>query len=531
MNTLPTSTPPLPLRGWLLALLCAVFLIVGLLGHDPWKGEDVIHIGVAWSFAASGDWFNPRIAGEAWQGSPPFYHWLAAALGKLLGGWLGFHNAARLASLLCAGILLLTLRKSAKALRQLQQNGETEIEGIDLAAILLAVSTLGLLVPLHEAQPAVALLAASSLAYWGLARMAEKTWGGALAGAGIGLAYLSGGMLGLLTLLPVALLLVPHPHWHTRSSLIGGGLGLVMLGVLVFLWPAGWQTNVPEIRAPGRDHFELLAWFAWPVLPLALWGLWLSRRRLLQASVYLPLAGMLVTLIEFLLFFEPRALPSLPLLIPQILLAATAAHRLRRGAANAFDWFGMMTLTIAAALVWLGAIAMMFGVPVRLAHNFARLEPGFVAEWNTLAWGFAALVTLFWLWLLLRLPRTPWRALIRWAAGVGCVWLLVATLWMPWVDYGKTYRQLAQSLVKALPADHGCIAGQGLSEAHRASLDYLAGIRPLSGADALKQCRWLLMQQNAHDPVTVDQRWHQVWEGNRPGDRHERFRLYKKSSP
>jgi hypothetical protein len=28
-------------------------------------------------------------------------------------------------------------------------------------------------------------------------------------------------------------------------------------------------------------------------------------------------------------------------------------------------------------------------------------------------------------------------------------WLLVATLWMPWIDYGKTYRGVSASLAKA----------------------------------------------------------------------------------
>ena len=91
------SQPTHPVSLRLLCVLCAVYLLTGLLDHDLWKYEDAVHLGVAWDMASSNHWLQPQLAGEAWR-EAPLYYWLAAALGKLLGGLLDFHNAARLAT-------------------------------------------------------------------------------------------------------------------------------------------------------------------------------------------------------------------------------------------------------------------------------------------------------------------------------------------------------------------------------------------------------------------------------------------------
>ena len=38
----------LPPAGWALACMLAFYVLAGLFGRDPWKGEDAIHIGAAW---------------------------------------------------------------------------------------------------------------------------------------------------------------------------------------------------------------------------------------------------------------------------------------------------------------------------------------------------------------------------------------------------------------------------------------------------------------------------------------------------
>ena len=139
-----TDPPPRPapiLSRYAAVLLCGIWLLTGVIGHEPWKPEDALHLGVAFGMSG-GDWLVPRIAGDPWLVSPPLYHWVAALCGKLLGWLLPWHDAARLASTLFAAAFLAVLWRIAQ--RQMAPSPA-------LAAPLLAIGTLGLLVPLHEA--------------------------------------------------------------------------------------------------------------------------------------------------------------------------------------------------------------------------------------------------------------------------------------------------------------------------------------------------------------------------------------------
>jgi len=557
----------LPLHGWTLAALGALYLLVGLIGHDPWKNDDAIHFGVVYGFLDGGNWLVPRLAGEPFLDMPPFYYWVAAICARSFGWLLPLHDAARLASGVF-GALFLGLLAYASNLMQRLEYAERKPDDAAAgengrAATLIAIGCLGLLVPLHDTQPLVALLAASAAAYAGLSLLPRRPWsGGLMAGLGIGLGFLSCGLLALITLAPLLLLLPLNSHWRQTSSLQGLALTFAVALPLCLSWPmllawqapdmlhAWWsaalggisyQSNWPKTLA---GLAELLSWFAWPALPLAIWALWRNRRRLSQPSILLPLLGTLTTLLMPLLLSKPHPLQALPLLVPLILLAANSAGHLRRGAANAFDWFGMMTFSIVAGLIWLGGIAMISGIPVQIARNFAKLEPGYVAHFSTAAYACAALLSLAWCWLIVAGPRSPWRAATNWAAGMTLTWALLMALWLPWIEYGKSYRAVAVSLKQAIAGatgsshardresplatkdGHQCIAGYHLGNAQRVSLQYFANIvtRRVESPAAAK-CRLLLEQSSSHNGPTPPG-WNKVWEGHRPGDRSESLRLY-----
>lgn len=521
--------PPFPLRNGLLVLLCVIYLLTGLLDHDLWKNEDAIHLGIAWGLAQGGDWIQPQLAGQAWGGAP-FYHWIAALIGQALAFVFGFHNAARLATALFGALLLAALGKAAALIRA---DNQPRI-AFDPVAVLLAIGTIGLLVPIHEAQPAIAALAGHALVYWGLALMLRQAKGGLVLGAGLIVAGLAGGRPALILLTPLLLLFVFAP-WRSAVSLRGWLLAFVSAAVVLgaFAWVRG-DDALPTLRGYfstperfSRDHFELLAWFTWPVLPIALWSLWLQRRQFVQPHIVLPLIGCVSSLLFFLIYGEPRSLLALPMLVPLTLLAASGAGRLRRGAANAFDWFGMMTFSIVGGLIWLGGVAMVFGVPAQIQRNFTKLAPGFEAEFSLGAWAFAGLLSCLWLLLLLTARRSPWRAATHWAGGVLLMWGLVASLWMPWIDYGKSYASVDLALHRHLPKEYNCMAGHGVGDAQRAALDYHVGIR-LRYGKAAERCDWLLVQGSVGNTPTPGDTWEKVWQGGRPGDRNERYYLFKR---
>jgi 4-amino-4-deoxy-L-arabinose transferase-like glycosyltransferase len=187
----------------------------------------------------------------------------------------------------------------------------------------------------------------------------------------------------------------------------------------------------------------MLPWYAWPASPLACWALWAKRRQWATTPLALPMFAFVVTLLVVGICLGARSAPALLLLPPLVLLAVPGVASLRRGAANAFDWFGMITFSLLALLAWIGWCAMVFGWPERLARQAVRLEPGFVGHFSLLGASIAILGTLVWCWLIVTSPRSPMRGIMHWMAGLTLFWLLIVTLWMPWIDYGKTYRQVS----------------------------------------------------------------------------------------
>lgn len=516
------NSPRLPTLA--VIVLAGLYLLIGITGHDPWKTEDAIHISIAHGFASHGLWLTPAIAGELWPHTAPLYHWVAALLGQWLGGWLAFHDAARLATTLFGALFLIFVAGATRSFHG---------EAAGRIAPLLAIGTLGLLLPMHEAQPAIAGLACAALAWWGGGLSLQgKGWGAPLLGLGLGLAFLAHGLVGLI--MALAALLAPLVQRDGKSFALALLVALPLLTVWPWLlmqqapefWTQWWQNEFAEAsRArglPETRHAEQLAWALWPLWPLALWSLWLLRRQI--DRLMLPLLGVAITLFWF-LSGPPRSLAVLPLIVPLTLVAAAGSHRLRRGAANAFDWFSVITFSFVAGLIWLGASAQSLGWPPKVANNFAKIAPGHTLDYGFVALGGAAIATLVWL-LTWGLRRASWRAILRWAAGVTLMWVLIAALWLSWIDHGMTYRPVVLSLQRALPQGVDCIERQDIGHSQRASLDYFAAIRTVAPGRK-PACSWRLSVAGTNREIAAG--WEEVWQGGRTSDRKERWYLDRRA--
>jgi hypothetical protein len=128
-------------------------------------------------------------------------------------------------------------------------------------------------------------------------------------------------------------------------------------------------------------------------------------------------------------------------------------------------------------------------------------------------------------------PYTTTRSVARWAAGVVLLWGTFAMLWMPWADYQKSYRSVALQLRSKLPIGAECLAQRGLGVPQAAALDYHADIRtvPFDIAQP-RACPLLLVQGHPrHEFDAPGRGWTKLADVGRPGDRSERFRLYRLS--
>jgi len=530
----------LPPSGWVLALLLVIYIFTGLIGHDPWKHDDAISIGIVYDIVTNGHWLTPQLAGQAYPDAP-FYYWTAAVTAHLFSWLLPLHDAARLASGL---FTLLALEFILLAAREMHGHENAA------AAPLILAGSIGFLFHAHEAQPMLTALTAHAAAYWALALLPRRPRYAAMVfGAALALGFLANGLLPVLTLLPATVLSL-WPSENRKTSAIHLLLALAVALSLMALWLVPVQFSEPRYLATFMTHeiaastepvaalsntwryLNMLLWYAWPALPLAAWALWSKRRQLASQPLVLPVFSFLSTLLVLGLFAEARSSAALLILPPLVLVAVPGVTSLRRGAANAFDWFGMMTFSLFAALVWIVWNAMVFGWPARLARQAVRLEPGFVGHFSLIACLFAVVLTLIWFWLIVTSPRSPIRGIMHWMAGLTLFWVLIAVLWMPWIDYGKSYRPLSAALAKALPTDSGCIANANLPDSILASLDYFDGIRTIAlSDDASKRCNWLLVQGQSRDPAAISAAgWRKSWEGKRPSDRREsdKFHLYRR---
>lgn len=531
---------PLPPSGWALAILLVLYIFTGLIGHDPWKTDDAVTIGIVHEMVTQGHWLTPGLAGRPYPDAP-LYYWVASACAYLFSWLLPLHDAARLASGISTLLALTFILLTARELHGRQHAA---------AAPLILAGSIGFLFHAHEAQPMLAALTAHTAAYWGLVLLNRRpTQGAAIFGLALGLGFLANGFAPMLPLLPIAGFMLWRSENRKRAALmLLASLAIALL--LAALWLIPLLATEPQFLAVyGQNeldqlgssnsslnniqrYFTLLPWYAWPALPLAGWAMWAKRRILHTLPLAWPAFSFLSTLFVLSLCLDARSAPALLLLPPLVLLAVPGVSSLRRGAANAFDWFGMITFTAFAGLVWVIWSAMVFGWPDRLARQVVRLEPGFVGQFNALSAGFALLMTLIWCWLIATSPRSPMRGIMHWMAGLTLFWLLVATLWMPWVDYGKTYRPLSASLAKALPAKRGCIANANLNDSVLASLDYFDGLRtvPLKSSEG-KRCDWLLTHgASGSVDAVIPAGWKKTWESGRPGDRrdNEKYRLYRR---
>ena len=529
-----------------LALLCLGWVLIGAIGHDPWKTDDATAFGIAWEMLRTGDFLVPALGGEPYATRPPLVYALAAVFGRVFSGVLPVHDGARLAASALLGATLLLLTAAG-----IEFNGRRT----RWLPALLFIGCVGLWDRGHLLSPELGLLAGIAGALYGIALAQRRpVAGGAVIGGAAAFAFLAHGFAGplwiavTLCLLPVASGRYRHRD-YARTVAVAAALGIAFAAAwpvaLSFVAPghlaAWWAAQLPGgIASLFSDPLFLaknLPWFAWPVLPLALWTLW-TRGRGFNGGLNTPAVvapGVLAAVIAVALVAgpEPRGALALPLLVPLALIAALEIDTLKRGFSAALDWFGILTFGLLAALLWwLWVDAWLHGMAPAVARLFRDTEVGYRPPVGIAALAISAFLTLLWLALVRPARRSNRRAALNWAAGMTLLWGLYMTIWLPYLDSRRSYRSVAQALAAQLPAT-GCVASRRLGEPQRALFDYFAGLRTVR--EELRPdhgCPMLLVQHGrtvgANAPA---QGWTAAWTGRLQGDDTELYVLYTRTAP
>ncbi len=525
-------------------LICFAWLIPGLVGHEPWKPDEAYTFGLVNHIIKNGDWVVPALAGEPFMEKPPLFYITAAAFAKIFSNWLPLHDAARLTSGFFMGLALLFTGMSG---RELYGRGK------GLLSVLALISCLGLLIRAHELITDLALLAGIAMALYGLAlSLRRHIIGGILLGTGTGISFMSKGLIGPgMISITAALLPIFFQPWRNRYYLQTLFIAFAAALPWLVIWPLAlyqrspalfmewfWTNNLGRFLGFARlgpksetaGYLKMLPWFAWPALPLAIWTLWQEKRNLFKRpELHLPLTAFLVMFAVLSAASDAREVYAIPMLLPLACLAAASIDTLRRGAANALYWFGVMVFTFFGIVIWFYWIAVELGIPAGLSAHLQDLQPGYTPAFSWFIFSVGIIYTVGWLATLVRTKRSKERPVIIWATGMTLIWGLLMSLFISWLDAGKSYRSTIHSLTQAMPAHTGCIASQGLGEPQRAMLDYYANIitqRAEIGKGA--ECNLMLTQGGVDKVAALSPEWQQIWEGNRPGDKSERYRLFQR---
>lgn len=537
----PTQEHPITItKAWLLALLCAVWIGTGLVGHDPWQPDDAYSFGLVYHILQSGDWLVPTLAGESYLDQPPLFYVTAALFAKLFSPFLELHDGARLASGFYTAFTLFFVGLTGRELFGRARGW---------AAAIILIGCLGMLVRSHELITDLALLTGCAMMLYGYALSRRRFfWGGMFIGNGIGIGFMSKGLIAPTLFVLISIVLLLSHIWRSRTFLATLGIALLFALPWLTVWPFLLYHRSPELFTEwfwtlntGRwfhyiqsgyyvkafYYVKILPWFAWPALPLAIWAVWEARKRVLhEAEFQLLLASFFVMLFALSVVPSTKDVFALPMLLPLTLLATAALPTLRRGAANALDWFGIMTFGFVALLMWWGWVGLLRDNHAKITFWLKNYQPGFEPVFHATAFWVALTFTVLWVLLVWRVGRSMRRAVLNWASGVTLLWVLVMTLWLPWLDNVKSYRGMVVSLKQAIPKNHGCIASLNVGDTQRAMLQYLGNISAHNQSQAV--CRLLLVQgEQAGKLIEGEIIWVKVWEGSR-GAKSQPFRLYQR---
>ncbi len=462
---------------WALLLLCGVYVASGFVGREPWRNADMEGFSALlhWMGASPLAWFVARAGAAGLLGLTLICTWYATY-------YLARRDAAQPVPFAFGGEAMPT--DYARALAD--------------GALLALIACLGLAKLAHETTFALLQLSSVACVFFGLAAARY------------------------------------HPI-QSRIAIIFGTLGLgCALRGLQFTggdWssPLGWQQIA-----------HMLIWFTWPAWVLMALTLYKWRRHWLNPRPALHVALPLGFVLFFLILLpcvdkkENWFLSALPCLAT---LSAFALPTLRRGMKSLIDLFTLIFFSGCALIIWIVWIAMQTGVPPQPAANVAKLVPGFSPSFSEWTFGLALLATAAWsflfFWRIGKHRPAIWMSMVLPASGAALCWLLLLSLWLPLLDYARSYQPLMLDVQKYLgdkPYDGSCIQVQGLEANQQAALRYYTGriILPMHGDQT---CQWLIVNnaEFVHAPSHAQlQNWHLAGHIQRLAHGRENWLLYRR---
>ena len=542
-----------------LLLLCVAYAVPGLVGRAPWKSADMASFGYMLEMARGHTpWTDPMLLGLRPEADGLLPYWLGALAIRGLGDWIGPAAAARLPFIMLLGLAMAAAWYAVYFLARKPQaqpvafafggeaNPSDYARAIADGGLLALIACLGLAQLGHEITTSLAQLCFTALAFFAVAGLGHRRWlpEAALVVGLCGLALSGAPSMAVLFGLGSAALRAladgaqgDDGRWRNLAAIAIATLAAIVVASALDLWR--WRVLLPQDAGSKdwRTLGRLLVWFTWPAWPLVLWTLWRWRFQIVTRSVNLhlalPLWFVLVTLTATLT--TKPADRALLLALPALAtLAAFALPTLQRSVAALIDWFTLLFFTGCGAVIWVVWIAMQTGFPKQPAANVLRQAPGFEASFSLPVFLVAVAATLVWGWLVQwrvgRHRAAIWKSMVLPAGGATLCWLLLMTLWMPLLDFVRSYTVVVRN-VSAAVGRPDCIQEMGLSREQLAAFQYHGDFRILSNPHQAR-CPWLLVNPDPRLGLSnqVNQaQWQLQATIRRPSDKRDDVLLFRRA--
>lgn len=555
------------LPRWVLLCFCLAYVLPGFLGRTPWKSDDMeafgfmLHLAQALGPEAV-SWLKPTLLGQAAPSAALLPYWLGAWAMQWAPAGLPLDTAARLPFMAMLAITLTATWYGVYALARTPAaqpvtfafGGEARpadyARAIADGGLLAMLASLGLARLSHEATPASAQLCFATLLFFALANLPRKRQGALISAACAILGLALSGAPSLAMILGVGGALIMALDRQKPNSLRAKSTDVAWVLLICLITAAlvsalglwRWRvasSHVFEIKAMTR----LLIWFTWPTWPLALWTLWRWRYQLknLFANPHLSLPLWFCTVAITNTWLSGLSDRALLLGLPAFAtLAAFALPTLRRSVGAFIDWFTLLFFSFGALIIWVVWLSMQTGYPAQPAINVSRLAPGFESSFSGLALTLGLVASLVWAslvkWRAGRHRSALWKSMALPAGGATLCWLLVMTLWLPLLNFARSYEPLVVK-VKSMMGETDCVHYYGLTRAQGAAFEFHGQLklRPLTSTDAStdntsKRCAWLIVDTQAMQnlPQEIDMNaWVQHATVRRPSDNNEDIVLFR----
>lgn len=537
------------------------YIVAGLFGRDPWKTDDVAGIASMLSAVNDGHWVTSYIGLIPYTDHGPLTSMIGGLFIKIFSPIFAFFTneldaqiiAARLPNFIYFfgmmwgvwyGTYVLARRPEAQPM-PLPFGGEPNPR--DYGRMMADVSfffmlaSVGIVIRTHETSFYPLLICLHSIAFYGIVQLLNHpTQGSLVVGTVIALTFMTRGFIGVAPILLVILTLFASKIYSFRLKVFLF-LSLVLAILLSVIWIASahdmdpgwvtlwWREQLDRFAFPDASeifkNIRNLAWFLLPCWPFAVLALWNWRKWFDTPHIFIPTSFIIANLLIILCSEDAFEAEYGPLTIACAALAAMAIPTLKRSVINLLDWYSIMVVSLGLLTIWVGWSALYLGSPPQIHRNIMRLIPGFDTTIPWFAVIIGVVICILWYkavaWRLRANPTAMWRGIMLSAAGTIISWLLLSTLWLPAIDYNRSYRSVGDSLAKVIKEQaphYDCAVTMDVNQGQAAAFATFANIR----LSRLPHCQYALLQTNTENLPEVRRHYQDMilWQGRRQADRH-----------